>query len=109
MGPSPPARCPFSPFFGWEGSPTKIDKTEKSWYPYSNLCPGNSWLESNPGSVPTSHFKNPQSSAARAGREAAAVLGQAASGPGRGPALFVWIFVANARGVLLGPPVERLE
>ena len=25
----PPARCPFSPLFGWEGSPTKIDKKEK--------------------------------------------------------------------------------
>ena len=25
------------PFFGWEGSPTKIDKKEKQWYRYSNL------------------------------------------------------------------------
>ena len=32
----PPARCPFSLcFFGWEGSPTKIDK--KKGYPYSDL------------------------------------------------------------------------
>ena len=33
----PPARCPFSPFFGREGSPSKIDKAEQSWYPFSNL------------------------------------------------------------------------
>ena len=25
----PPARCTFSPFFGWEGSPTKIDYKKK--------------------------------------------------------------------------------
>ena len=31
-------------FFGWEGSPTKIDKTERSWYPYSNLSIGGSRL-----------------------------------------------------------------
>ena len=29
----------FDPFFGWEGSPTKIDCRE-SWYPYSNLSTG---------------------------------------------------------------------
>ena len=40
----PPARCPFSPFFGWEDSPTKIDTREQSWYPYSNLSTGGpSW------------------------------------------------------------------
>ena len=27
----------FNPFFGFLGAPTNIDKTEKSWYPYSNL------------------------------------------------------------------------
>ena len=32
----PPARCPFTNFFGWEVSPTKIDR-KTSWYPCSNL------------------------------------------------------------------------
>ena len=31
----PPARCPFTLFFFGEGPPTKIDNTEKSWFPYS--------------------------------------------------------------------------
>ena len=34
----PPA-VPFYPFLG-DNSPTKIDKTEKRWYPYSNLSTG---------------------------------------------------------------------
>ena len=29
-----------NPFFGWEGSRTKRDRTENSWYPYSNLSTG---------------------------------------------------------------------
>ena len=33
------ARRPFTIFLG-EGSPTKIDKPEKSWYPYPNLTIG---------------------------------------------------------------------
>ena len=35
----PPARCPLTNFFGWEGSPTKKDdgKKKTGWYPYSNL------------------------------------------------------------------------
>ena len=38
-----PPVLPFSPLFGGEGSPTKIDNT-KSWYPYSNLSGGPSRL-----------------------------------------------------------------
>ena len=34
FGLSPPARCPCShPFFGWEGSPTKIDVLKKNRVP----------------------------------------------------------------------------
>ena len=33
----PPARCSFSPTFGWEGSPTKIDDRKDIGCPYSNL------------------------------------------------------------------------
>ena len=35
----PPA-VPFKALFVGEGSPTKIDKTEKSWYPDSSLSTG---------------------------------------------------------------------
>ena len=35
----PPARCPFSPLGGWEGSPSKID-SKKIGYSYSNLSTG---------------------------------------------------------------------
>ena len=33
----PPARCPFSPFFGWEGSPTKIEYRKKGTLILSSL------------------------------------------------------------------------
>ena len=34
----PPAIVPFYQiFFGWEGSPTKIDYRKRSWHPYFNL------------------------------------------------------------------------
>ena len=43
---SPRDRCPFTvTFFGWEGSPTKIDYRKKSWYPYSNLSTGGPRLD----------------------------------------------------------------
>ena len=29
-----------TPFFGWEGCPTEIEKQKKSWCPYSNLSTG---------------------------------------------------------------------
>ena len=36
------------PFFGWEGSPTKIDVLKKTWYPYSILSTGGPSISTRP-------------------------------------------------------------
>ena len=42
----PPARCPFSPLFLGEGSPTKLDRQERSGCSYSSLSTGGPRYES---------------------------------------------------------------